>query len=128
MRESELDGEFEKKLKRGLPRVDAPDGFASRVMARVTSAQAEQRRGRLIAMPRHWVSIAMAAMLLIGITLGGWQWQQQKLRREQQEAQTAHRQFEAAMRVTGRTLTEVEERIGRAGEVHAAGRKREVEQ
>ena len=127
MRESGFEEEFEEKLQRELRRVDAPEGFADRIMGRVALAETEQRRGRLIAMPRRFAQIAIAAMLLIAIVLSGWQWREQKLRRERQEAQTAHRQFEAAMQVTGRTLVELQERIGRAGEIHSTGRKREVE-
>jgi hypothetical protein len=65
-------------------------------------------------------------MLLVGVVLGGWQWRQQQVRRERQEAEVARRQFEVAMQVTGRTLVAVQERIERAGEIHSAGRKREV--
>ena len=118
---------FEEKLKQQMRRVDAPEGFADRVVRRVAEAQTEQRRGRLIAMPQRRAWMAIAAMLLVAVVLGGWQRREQKLRREQQEAQTAHRQFEAAMQVTGRTLVEVQERIGRAGEIHSAGRNREAE-
>ena len=115
----ETDFDFEEKLKRELQRVDAPAGFADRVMERVGVEAAEERRGRLVVMPRRWFSVAVAAMLLVGIVLGGWQWQQR--RQERQEAEIARRQFEVAMQVTGRTLVGVQERIGRAG------RKREVE-
>ena len=119
---SEFD-EFEAKLKQELRRVDAPEGFADGVLGRV----ADKRSGRLLVMPRRRAWIAVAAMLLVGIVLGGWEWRQQQLRRERQEAEVARRQFEMAMQVTGRTLAEVQERIGRAGEVHTAGRKREVQ-
>ena len=143
---NELD-EFEEKLKQAMLRVDAPQGFADRVAGRVAQerqeAQQQERRqevqeandrarearkGRLIAMPRRSAWFAIAAMLLIGIVLGGWQWRQQQLRRERQEAEVVRRQFEMAMQVTGRTLVEIQERIGRAGEVHTSRKRREVEQ
>ncbi len=122
-REFDVDADFEARFRQDLRRVEAPEGFADQVMGRVD----QERSGRLVMLPRRWVSLAVAAMLLIGALLGGWQWRQQKLRRERQEAEAAHIQFEAAMQVTGRTLIEVQERIGRAGETHSAGRKREVE-
>jgi multidrug resistance efflux pump len=96
-------------------------------MGRVAAPIDEKRKQRLVVMPRRFAWMALAAMLLLGILLGGWQWRQQQLRRERQEAEVARRQFEVAMQVTGRTLVEVQERIGHAGEIHAAGRKREVE-
>ncbi len=124
---SEFDLDLEEKLKRELRRVDAPEGFADRVMGRVAAQVKDERKHRLIVMPRRFAWLAVAAMLLVGVVLGGWQWRQQQVRRERQEAEVARRQFEVAMQVTGRTLVAVQERIERAGEIHSAGRKREVE-
>lgn len=120
MSERDLDFHLEDRLKRELQRVDAPTGFADRVMDRVGAQLKESRKQQLIVMPRRFAWMALAAMLLVGIVLGGWQWRQQQ-RRERLEAEVARRQFEVAMQVTGRTLVGVQERIGRAG------RKREVE-
>jgi uncharacterized iron-regulated membrane protein len=117
---SELEN-FEEELKRELRRVEAPDGFADRLMGRV----AEKRKTRLVVMPRRVAWMAVAAMLLVGIVLGGWQWRQRQ-QREQQEAELARRQFDVAMQVTGRTLLLVQEQIGHAGEIRM-GTKREVE-
>ena len=125
---SEHDPDLEDRLKRGLRRVEAPEGFADRITDRIEAQRSEQRKGRLTVMPRRWISLAVAAMLLVSIVLGGWQWRQQQPRRQREQAEAARRQFEVAMQVTGRTLVAVQERIGRAGEIHSTGRKREVEQ
>lgn len=122
---NELD--FEEELKRSLERVEAPEGFADRVMGRVSASANHERRGRLLSMPHRAIWLAVAAMLLVGIAIGGWQRRQQSSL-EQRQAAMYRQQFDAAMQVTGRTLVIVQERIGRAGEVHATGRKREVEQ
>ena len=117
---SESEVEFEKKLKRELERVEAPEGFADRMMDRI----ARERKRRLVVMAGRYAWTAVAAMVLVGTMLAGWQW---RLRQERREAEVARRQFEVAMQVTGRTLVEVREQIQRAGEVHSAGRKQEVE-
>lgn len=124
---SERDFDLEEMLTQELRRVEAPEGFADRVIDRIVDRAQEKPRGHLIAMPRRRASLAVAASLLLGVVLGGWQWRQQQLRREQQEAELARRQFVVAMQVTGRTLVAVQERIGRAGEIHSAARKREVD-
>lgn len=114
---SEFD-EFEEKLAREMARVPAPEGFADRVMASV----AQRRKTRLVVMPRRSAWMAIAAMLMVGVILGGWQWQQRR------QAEQARQQFDLAMQVTQRTLAGVQERIGRAGEIHNEATKREVEQ
>jgi len=102
--------ELEERLKRDLERIPAPDGFADRVMGRVA---AQQRKGRLIAMPKRSAWMAIAAMLLVGIVLGGWQWKQQEVRKEREQAEVVQRQFDMAMQVTQRTLAGVQERVGK---------------
>ena len=114
---SELD-DFEARLKRDLRRVDAPEGFADRVMQRVPAA----KQGRLLSFPivgtkaRHWM--AVAAVLLVAFVLGFGvhhveQVEQQRV--EQAKARKAAEQFALAMQVTGRTLFVVQQRIDSAG-------------
>ena len=124
----ELD--FESRLKRELHRIDPPEGFAGRVIGRVTATANQERKRRLIVMPGRAAWTAIAAMTLVGIAIGGWQWRQQELLeriKEQRQAALYHQQLDVAMQVTGRTLVVVQERIERAGEIHSAARKREVE-
>jgi hypothetical protein len=118
---SELD-DFEARLKRDLRRVDAPEGFADRVMHRVPAS----RQGRLLSFPiavtkaRHWM--AVAAVLLVAVVLGFGvhhveqvDRQRQLQAQEQAKAREAAQQFALAMQVTGRTLFVVQQRIDQAG-------------
>lgn len=101
--------EFEERLSRDLKRVPAPDSFADRVMERV----AQQGRSRLTVMPRRSAWMAIAAMLLVGVMLGGWQWKQHELKQEREQAALVQRQFNLAMQVTQKTLAGVQERVGK---------------
>jgi len=114
---SELD-DFEARLKRNLQRVDAPEGFADRVMLRVS----QPKQGRLLPFPiavtraRHWM--AVAAVLLVAFVLGFGVHhveQVEQQRAEQAKARAAAEQFALAMQVTGRTLFVVQQRIDQAG-------------
>ena len=107
-----MSDEFEQELKEGLGRVPAPVGFADRVMERV----ARKERLRIRVMP-HRVSYvwqtAVAAMVLLAVLFGVGE--RVYRREERRRAEFVERQFEVAMRVTGRTLNGVGERISRAG-------------
>jgi hypothetical protein len=104
--------ELEQDLKQRLSRVPAPEGFVDRVMERV--AQKEQRRLRVI--PQRispvWQA-AIAAMLLICVSFGAAELVHRQ--QERRQAEIVQHQFDVAMRVTGRTLDGVGERISRAG-------------
>jgi hypothetical protein len=109
VRDDEL---FERELERTLERVPAPEGFADRVMGRVRAR--EQGRLRMM-VPRTtpvWRA-AIAAMALIAVLSGAGEWVRQ--REERRQAEAVQRQFEVAMRVTGRTLDGIQERISKAG-------------
>jgi hypothetical protein len=104
--------ELEQELKEGLRRVPAPEGFVDGVMERI--AKKERRRFRV--MPPLGAPVwrgAIAAMLLIVVLVGaaGLAHRQQ----ERRQAKLVEHQFEVAMRVTGRMLDGVGERISRAG-------------
>ena len=110
---SELD-EFEARWKRDLRRVDAPEGFADRVMQRVPA----QRRGRLLTFGPARQFMAAAAVLLVAVALGfgvRYAEQVQRQRAEDAKARAAAEQFSLAMQVTGRTLFVVQQRIDQAG-------------
>jgi predicted negative regulator of RcsB-dependent stress response len=64
-------------------------------------------------MPKRPAWIAVAAMLLVGIVLGGWQWRQQQVRKEREQAEVVQRQFDMAMQVTQRTLAGVQNLVGK---------------
>jgi hypothetical protein len=104
--------ELERELRRALQRVDAPQGFAERTMARARGAGAP--RGRLLVMPsrlRTWGSGAIAAVLVAGVFIG----QQVHERRERERTEAAQEQFEAAMRITGETLDQTRLQLQEAG-------------
>jgi hypothetical protein len=103
---------FEEKLSDAMRRVDPPEGFAERVMAR---AQADDRpRARIVPFLRRarvWVSGAIAAALLAGVFVA----EQMRLRQERERTELARQQFEAAMRITGETLQQARQQLQQAG-------------
>jgi len=104
--------ELEQELKEVLKRVPAPEGFAGRVMERVATKKRQQVRMMPFRVSPIWQT-AIAAAVLIVLSLGGvglWQRQQ-----ERRKAAMVQRQFEVAMRVTGKTLDDVGERVSRLG-------------
>ena len=107
-----MSDELERELTESLKRVPAPEGFTDRVMERVAAKERRKVRVMPVRLSHAWQT-AIAAMLLVTVLCGGaGLWQR---RRERQRAEFVERQFEVAMRVTGRKLDDVGERISRAG-------------
>ncbi len=102
--------ELERYLSEAMRRVDAPEGFADRVMARTRSAPSTAKILRMPSRTRAWVSGAIAAALLAGVLVG----EQVHARRERQ-AEKAQQQFEAGMRITDAALEHTREQLQRAG-------------
>ena len=103
----ELNSEFERNLTQALRPVDAPEGFAERVIAR--AQRSAPPAGKLIQMPlrtRMWATGAIAAALLTGVFA-----QQTHVRHERQKAELAQQQFDAAMRITDQTLDDVRQQL-----------------
>ncbi|HEX3967927.1 MAG TPA: hypothetical protein VHW70_08185 [Edaphobacter sp.] len=107
-----MSDELEQELKEGLRRVPAPDGFADRVMKRA----ARKERLRIRVMPQRvsyvW-QVAVAAMVLLAVLFGVGEIAQR--REERRKAELVEHQFDVAMRVTGKTLSGVGERISKTG-------------
>lgn len=105
--------EFEQELKENLKRTPAPDGFADRVMDRV--ARKEPLRFKAVPPRRVWHvwQTAIAALALIGASIGVVEAVHQ--RQERRQAEIVQRQFDVAMQITEKTLDGVSERISRAG-------------
>ena len=104
--------EFEEYLMHALRRVDAPEGFAERTIARAQAAAVP--RGKVLRMPtrlRAWSSGAIAALLAVGVFVG----EQTHVRHERHKAELAQQQFETAMRITDQTLDEVRLQLQQAG-------------
>jgi hypothetical protein len=107
--------EVELALHRAMGRMDAPSGFADRVMTR-TEARAQparSERGRLLAMPmlqwRTWAAGAIAAVLVVGVV------QSDRIHQEHERQAQAQAQFEAAERITDQALAHVRAQVEQAG-------------
>ena len=93
--------DFEEALGRELDRLEAPDGFAGRVMERVAGREHARRQ------KAHGRRLAIAASVLICLGLGGYNVEQRR------QADDARAQFAAAMRVTGHSLARVNQGLAR---------------
>jgi len=101
--------EFERELARDLARVDAPLGFAERVMlAAAQEVVAKRPAAKVFVIRRAWAYGAIAAVLLLSVAGG------ERVRHERQKEQ-AREEFEVGMQVTDRTLEHVQEQLQRAG-------------
>lgn len=113
--------EFERDLARALRRVEVRSETTAKFLAIAVEARAEHQRtgkmwvrpasgGRLLFLPkpRIWLGGAIAAVLVLGLFVG-------EKAQERRKAEIVARQFEVAMRITGRTLDGVGERVSRAG-------------
>jgi hypothetical protein len=101
--------DLERYLAEAMRRVDAPEGFADRVMARTRPAAGGAKVLMMPTRTRAWVGGAIAAALLAGVLVGD----QMHVRRER--AEEAQRQFEAGMRITDAALEHTREQLERAG-------------
>ncbi|MFP5227961.1 MAG: hypothetical protein ACLGXA_10050 [Acidobacteriota bacterium] len=100
----EMQDDFERELREHLRARSAPEGFADRVMARVP--QRAPRRGWLGLGTPVW-RWAVAALLVMGMVVGG-------LERERQqriEGERAREQVLLALRITGSTLRDVQQKV-----------------
>ena len=119
MSEPETMDEFERALVDALRRVDAPEGFAERVVERSAEGVAAPVSGarggghRVVVMPRRWVWAggAVAAMLAVGAFVG----ETVHVRHQREQAALATQQFEAAVRVTDHALDQTRAKLERAG-------------
>lgn len=109
---------FADRLQATLRRMDAPDGFTDRVMARVASANSTAAmpvRGRLLRFPQRFTTpvwrAAYAAAALLAVTVGTLHLEHE--RAEHRKADAAAAQFEQAMQVTGHALDQVSAQLER---------------
>jgi hypothetical protein len=106
--------EFELQLARAMRRVDAPEGFAARVMEKAASpADVEQKV--LVMRPRSglwrmqaWMGGAIAAVLAIGM------YGAEALHQRREQAK-ADQQFAVAVQATDHALAQTREQLQRAG-------------
>lgn len=105
----------EAELQQEMKRVAAPAGFADRLMARAEAEQVKRpQRARVLAfrspIARTWIGGAIAAMLTLGVFVGG----EVHERREKRQAEV-QQQFETAMRVTDHALEHTRDSLAKAG-------------
>jgi hypothetical protein len=116
--------EFELQLARAMRRVDAPEGFAARVVARAESSDTASSHvskarpgapGVVVMRPRSglwrlqaWMGGALAAVLALGM-YGA------EVLHQRREQAKADQQFAVAMQVTDHALTQTREQLQRAG-------------
>lgn len=91
--------DIEAALRKALRPKDAPAGLAARIIAK-----AEGRRRS--PGPSRWLAIAAAVFVMAGI---GWQYRQERERRQQAENTAA--QLEIALRMVAERLTKVERQV-----------------
>ena len=104
--------EFEADLKQALRPLDAPEGFADRVMARVLDEEKPDLRV-LTMKPRRrvWIGGAIAAALLGGV-FGA---ELIQTHNRQQQAALVQQQFETGILITDQALAHVRDRLKQAG-------------
>lgn len=136
---SGIDAAFEQELVLALKHVDAPEGFAARLMDRAARgdvaaaisvpamgsssprviplartpgpAPSREGKGKLLFFPRvqAWMGGAIAAMLVAGVFIGQHAWEQ-----HQKQVEAQH-QFETAEQITNATLEHARERLRAKG-------------
>lgn len=106
---------FEDQLRRALRPVDAPQGFAERVMAALPERRAGVAQLKIAPPARarrsFWMPAALAASLICAVLLGQQMAQQRELQAElragrlaEQQGREASRQLMQALRVTSQKL------------------------
>jgi len=108
--------DFEDQLREQLLTRSAPEGFANRVMGRLPRKPPRKSWFHFGGPVWQW---AMAALLVVGMVMGG-------LERERQqriEGERAREQVLLALRITGSTLREVQQKVNTGGEQHKLSQK-----
>ncbi len=99
---------FERQLRDALRRVDAPPGFAERVVAKA----AARERAKHVPV-RRWLAVAASVLLVVSGGVYGEHYRREQIRRQQAEA--ARAQLVVALRITSRQIEKVEERLRAIG-------------
>lgn len=109
--------DFEKELREQLQARSAPGGFADRVMARVPVRQAS--RGTFLGFGLPVWRWAVAAVLVAAMVLGGVQRDHQR----RLAGERARQQVLLALRITGSTLRDVQQKVSARDEQQRFGQK-----
>jgi hypothetical protein len=110
---SEIDGmEFDEVLATAMQPVEAPEGFAERLMTRAAAVEAVVRPKSRVLMfpaPRAWRSGAIAAVLVMGCALGGLHV------KHMHEAAQQTAEFELSLQITNQALAQTRQQLQKAG-------------
>lgn len=105
---------FEDELRRSLARVEPPEGFADRVLARVDRPPAAKRRSFLEILGWHpfprfaYAGAALAAVMTLGVV----RYEHQ----QREKALAARDQLKLALRIAGGKLEYAKERVAASAE------------
>jgi mannose/fructose/N-acetylgalactosamine-specific phosphotransferase system component IIB len=120
--ERKTGSEFDEVLASALKRVDAPEGFAARLMERAASDErvsaATHGKTRILAFPRRqvWATGAIAAALIVGaLTVGQVHERREQTARVEAQRMQAQKDFETASRIEDAALEHTREQLARAG-------------
>jgi hypothetical protein len=100
--------DFDRVLREQLQARPAPEGFADRVMARVPKRPAPLAWMGFRAPSWQW---AVAALLVLGMVIGG----MERERQQRIEGERARDQVLLALRITGSTLRDVQQKVSAGG-------------
>jgi len=123
MMPEEMD-EFDVELGLAMKYVDAPEGFAERVMASAVPTHDDKtvmngppRAGKLLAFPRRqvWATGAIAAALIVGAFSVSEVHERREQARVEAKRVEAEREFETASQIEDKTLEHAREQLARAG-------------
>ncbi len=115
--------EFEMQLKQAMTRVDARAETVAKFMAIAAEVHEEravpwrQRKNRwafFLPVQPVWAMSALAAVLAVGVVVGGHEVREQRQAEAQQRA-VAEREFETASQITDRALEHTRQQLERAG-------------
>lgn len=96
--------DFEQELREQLQVRAAPEGFADRVMTRVAKRPARRSWMGFRTPVWQW---AVAALLVMGMVIGGLE----RERQQRLEGERAREQVLLALRITGSTLRDVQQKV-----------------
>lgn len=105
--------EFDQQLREALRTRPAPQGFTERVMRRVPGPRVIQKRRRTTLFFRFPAAARLAAVasVLVAVLVGGMVYQRQR----QIAGERARQQVLLALRITGTTLQQVEQKVNQNG-------------
>jgi len=104
--------EFEEQVMRSLRRVEAPKGFAARVLQRAAASEKPLSQRLRFRRGLRWGWIGAVAAILVLVALGA---NQVRVWRERARVAQIQAQFDTAMRVTDGALTQTRAELERMG-------------